>query len=254
MKRLVMLAVMLTVAGLMLAGTAISAGLQDTVKGFFGGADKSRASIATSALSEADMSGGLKEALSVGVKKAIELLGQDGGFLHDKQVRIPMPGALSSVEKLLRQTGQKKVADEFIATLNHAAEQAVPQAAGIMGDAVKQMSVQDAKTILSGPDDAATRYFRDQTQGSLSMAMLPIVQQATGKVGLTKSYKKLVDSTGGMMGGLVDKKSLDLDHYVTQKTLDGLFLKIAAEEKNIRANPTARTTDLLKKIFGAVKP
>ncbi len=254
MKKHRMSAIVLAVAGMVFTGPAIAAGWLDTLKGLFGGTEQDSAPATTSGLSEIDVSRGLKEALSMGAQKAIALLGQNGGFLNDAQVRIPMPGALSTIEKVLRQTGQSQIADEFIATMNSAAEQAVPQAASIMGEAVKNMSVQDAAGILSGPEDAATRYFRDHTQDSLTTAMLPIVQQATGKVGLTASYKQLIDSAGGMLGGLVDMQSLDIDQYVTQKSLDGLFLKIAAEEKNIRANPAARTTELLKKVFEAAKP
>lgn len=137
--------------------------------------------------------------------------------------------------------------DEFTTTVNRAAEQAVLAAAPIVGDAVREMSIADARHILTGPDDAATAYFRDHTSEELTTAMLPIVRKATANAGVTRSYKRMLDKAGALgeaLGG-----NVDLDEYVTDKTLDGLFLKLADEERNIRRNPAARSTELLKKVF-----
>lgn len=247
---------LMLVVGLSCPGLALSAGLGDTLKGMLDGIGKDSVSPEVKALSDADVSAGLREALSVGVQKAVKQLGQPDGFLNNDQVRITMPTALKPVEQGLKLAGYGALSDELITSMNRAAEAAVPKAAPIFSDAVKNMSAKDVKAILSGPEDAATKYFRSQTEDSLKKSMLPVVQQATGKVALMESYKKLMAKAGGSkLGGLVSgSKALDLDQYVMQKSLDGLFLKIAEEEKAIRTNPAARGTELLKKVFGAVKP
>lgn len=203
-----------------------------------------------SGLSRGEMDQGLKEALSKGVQTAIRQLGRNGGFLNDPSVRIPMPGALGQVEGLLRSLHQEQLANEFVNTMNHAAEQAVPQAAAVFSDAIKHMSVNDVEGILRGPDDAATQYFERKSGAQLLQRFRPIVTAATNKAGVTSAYKNMMDQAGPMarmMGG-----NTDLDSYVTQEALKGLFIKIAAEEKAIRTNPVARSTDLLKKVFGSV--
>ncbi len=204
-----------------------------------------------SGLTTAEMDGGLKEALAVGAERAIKGLSRNGGYLDDPSVRIPLPGMLGKTESALRMMGQGAVVDEFIATVNRAAEAAIPKASKIVGNSVRKMSITDAQKILTGPDDSATQYFRDKTTGDLATAMLPIVKRATASAGVTQAYKGMVDKAGpvsSLMGN-----SLDLDAYVTEKTLDGLFLKVAAEEKAIRTNPLARSSDLLKKVFGALQ-
>lgn len=205
-----------------------------------------------SGLSQTEITAGLKEALNVGVERAISLLGQDGGFLNDAKVRIPMPDSLQTLERGLRAAGQDTIADEFVATMNHAAERAVPETSAIFVETIKNMSVADARDILDGPDDAATRYFREQNQERLSAAILPIVQDATEKTGVTSAYKRLIGGMG-FLNQFGNQDSLDLDSYVTGKTLDGLFLKLADEERLIRENPVARSTDLLKKVFGSTR-
>ena len=242
------------VAGLIFSIQGVNAGLQDYLKPLGDvlnkGSGTTTGATATS-LSQQEMTSGLKEALSVGVRRAINLLGKDGGFLNDSTVKIPLPGMLQKVESGLRLVGQGKLADEFIATMNHAAERAVPEAASIFGDTIKNMTLKDAQGILQGADDSATQYFRENSGERLAQAISPIVKQATEKAGVTSAYKNMVGKAG-VMGGLVDGSSLDLDKYVTDKTLDGLFLKLAAEEKQIRQNPLARSTDLLKKVFGTL--
>lgn len=201
-------------------------------------------------LSQEEIVRGLKEALAKGTQQAIAQLGQPSGFLTNLQVRIPMPEKLATVEKTLRTVGQGKLADEFVATMNHAAEAAVPEAAAIFGDSIKVMTVEDAMGILKGPDDAATQYFRQHGEARLTEKMLPIVQKATAEAGVTSAYKALVQKAGPA-ASLLGANAVDLDQYVTGKALDGLFVMIAAEEKRIRENPVARTTDLLKRVFGS---
>ena len=199
-------------------------------------------------LSQADIVAGLKEALNVGVERSTRLLGQDGGFLNDATVKIPMPESLQRVEQGLRAAGQDALADNFIATMNRAAEKAVPATTTILLDTVKSMSVEDAKGILNGPDDAATQYFRKQNEVRLNSAILPVVEEATARAGVTSAYKEMVGKLG-FLSQFSAVDNLDLDRYVTQKTLDGLFLKLAQEEKLIRQDPLARSTELLKKVF-----
>jgi hypothetical protein len=211
-----------------------------------------------SSLSQDQMVQGLKEALGKGVQHAVSSLGHDGGFLTNAAVKIPMPQKLQTVEKTLRALKQDKLADEFVATMNHAAEQAVPEAAGVFGDAVKGMSIADAKAILTGTNNAATQYFRRTTETNLYVKFLPIVKQATSQAGVTSAYKQLMETAGGTSSlgsfgrSLLGADSLDVDAYVTNKAMDGLFTMVAQEEKLIRDNPAARTTALLQQVFGAV--
>jgi hypothetical protein len=203
-----------------------------------------------SSLSQAEISQGLKEALAKGTKNAIAQLGKNGGFLNDAGVKIPMPDSLAKVEKLMRKLHQDQLADQFVATMNHAAEKAVPEAADVISDALKAMTLEDVQGILKGPDDAATQYFRKNSEAKLTERFRPIVSSATEQTGVTSAYKKMMGKAGPMAQFLGSAN--DLDGYVTAKTLDGLFIKLAAEEKAIRTNPVARTTDLLKKVFGSV--
>ncbi|MEW6677675.1 MAG: DUF4197 domain-containing protein [Pseudomonadota bacterium] len=214
-----------------------------------GNADSGSAAMAL--LSDEDMVKGLKEALAKGTQTAIATLGKEGGYLNNLNVKIPLPEELAKVEKLLRTLGQDKYADQFVATLNHAAEKAVPEAAMIFGDAISQMTLADAKSILKGPDDAATQYFRKTSETRLKERFLPIVQNATDQAGVTSAYKKLIRKAGPT-AQFLGVGATDLDTYVQDKAVDGLFKMIAAEEKRIRQDPLARTTDLLKKVFGSV--
>lgn len=205
------------------------------------------------ALGVDEMTKGLKEALAKGTEKAVANLGKTNGFLGNVDVKIPMPQKLQEVEKGLRMMKQDKYADEFIATMNRAAESAVPEAGPILGDAIRDMTVADANSILKGADDSATQYFRKVSEKRLKEKMLPIVKTATEKAGVTAAYKNLT-TKAGFMASFLQKEGLDVDQYVTDKAFDGLFKMIAVEEKEIRKNPAARTTDLLKKVFGSVTP
>ena len=203
------------------------------------------------ALTQEQMVGGLKEALAKGVEKAVSSLGKPDGFLKDAGVKIPMPESLQRVDKALRTLGQDQLADDFVASMNRAAEQAVPAAAGVLGDAVTQMTVADARGILLGTNNAATQYFRRTSETNLFTRFHPIVQKATEQTGVTRTYKSMMGKAR-FGGSFLGQEATDLDAYVTRKALDGLFVKIAEQEKVIRENPLARTTDLLQKVFGAV--
>ncbi len=214
-------------------------------------------------LSQDQMVQGLEDALTKGLQQAIARLGHDGGFLTNLNVKIPMPEKLQKVETALRATKQDKLADDFVATMNHAAEQAVPEASGVFADTLKQMTIDDARSILNGPNDAATQYFQKTTQTNLYAKFYPIVQKATAETGVTAAYKNLMEkanvgkglgSFGSSLGGsLLGKDSMDIDAYVTNKAMDGLFKMVAEEEKQIRQNPVARTTATLQRVFGALK-
>lgn len=199
--------------------------------------------------SQQQMVSAVREALEQGSRRAVSSLGRRNGFLGNPKVRIPVPSQLRGIEKTMRQLGHGKTADAFVTSLNRAAEVATPQAKKILVGAIRKMSVQDVLNIVRGPDNAATTYFRNKTNKQLTRAMLPIVTKATDKVDVTRSYKNMLKQAGPLTS-FVDLKSLDIDAYVTRKSLDGLFLLIAEEEKRIRKEPVARTTDLLKKVFG----
>jgi len=233
-----------------LAVASAQAGWLDFLKQEAGSAN-SNAPSPTVQLSADEIANGLKDALAKGAEKAIGNLSKTDGFLKNLDVKIPLPDSLVEIEKGLRLVGQQKYADEFVATLNHAAETAVTEAGPIFSDAIRQMTVADAKQILSGGDDAATQYFRKVGGARIQENMLPVVKAATEKTGVTAAYKNFIGKAGFAVV-LSNKKDLDIDAYVTEKATDGLFKMIAVEEKEIRKNPMARTTDLLKKVFGSV--
>ncbi|HEY1170797.1 MAG TPA: DUF4197 domain-containing protein [Verrucomicrobiae bacterium] len=204
----------------------------------------------TSSVGADQIAAGLKEALAKGTDQAVKRLGTTNGFLTNALVRIPMPAELKQVETSLRRLKQDHLADEFVNTMNRAAEKAVPLAAPVFAEAVKKMTIDDAKNILNGPKDAATQYFSKATRETLLAHFQPMVKQATDQVGLTASYKQLTDRAK-VLSPFMKTQALDLDSYVTNKALDGLFAMVAQEEEKIRQDPAARTTDLLKKVFGS---
>ena len=207
----------------------------------------------TTNVSNTDITGGLKDALLQGVRRAISDLGRENGFLDDARVRIPLPRSLQKTEKTLRSLGQGKRVDEFVEAMNHAAEEAVPVAADIFFDSIKQMTFADARDILlSGQEDAATEFFRRTSEDRLREEFRPIVERFTEKVGVTQKYKAMIGRYG-FMGKIVGEDASDIDAYITQKALDGLFLLIAEEEREIRRDPVRRTTSLLRRVFGILK-
>jgi Protein of unknown function (DUF4197) len=190
----------------------------------------------------------LRELLSQGSVQAVTLLGRTDGYFANPRVRIPMPEKLQRIERSLRRLGQGGLADEFVLSLNRAAETAAPEAKAVFLEVVRGLTLRDAVDIVRGPDDAATRYLRSHAGTTLTSRFLPIVARATDQVGVTARYKKLV-RRGAVIGGALDLSGFDLDNYVTQRALDGLFLLIADEELRIRREPAARTTELLRRVF-----
>lgn len=201
-------------------------------------------------LSQTDASGGLKDALSQGAQIAVKQLGKPGGFTNDPAVRIELPGKLGKAAKVMKQFGMGAQVDQLEASMNQAAETAVPQAQALLVDAVKKMTVQDAKGILAGGDDSATQYLERSSREQLRQRFLPIVKQATDKVGLAKQYNAFASQAAAF--GVVDAKDANVEGYVTEQALDGLFKVIAQQEKGIRENPAGAATSLAKKVFGAL--
>jgi hypothetical protein len=202
------------------------------------------------AISSGDAAAGVKAALTKGADYAVSSLGKDNGFLGNSKVRIPLPGYLAKAESALRMFGMGKQADQLVDTMNHAAENAVAEARPILGESIKKMTIQDAKAILTGGEDSVTQYFKRTSSDQLTARFMPIVKAETRKLDLAEQYNKFAGKAAS--AGLVDKKSADLDSYVTQKAMDGLFLMIAEEEKKIRSNPLAAGSELLKSVFGAI--
>jgi hypothetical protein len=201
-------------------------------------------------ISNADATSGLKEALSQGAGKAIDMLGKTDGFLGNPQVKIPLPGALAKGEKVLRMAGMGKEADDLVTAMNRAAEAAVPAAKPLIVDAIKSMSVDDAKKIITGGDDSVTQFFKSKTSAKLTEQFLPIVKKYTAQVGLAQKYDQLAGQ--GMQLGLIKQEDAQIDSYVTKSALDGLYKMIAAEEKSIRSNPMEAAGSMAKKVFGAL--
>jgi len=199
-------------------------------------------------LSDTDITKGLREALAKGTTSAVSTLGKSDGYFGDAAVRILLPEQLQKLETPLRLAGQGKLLDDLVLAMNRAAEKAVPQAAGILGDAVKNMSVFDAKGILTGGEDSATQYFRKTSGTKIGEMMQPIISKTTDSVGVAKAYKKLLANP--LAANVATAYGLNLDSYINAKAQDGLFYMIAKEEKDIRSNPAERTTDILKKVFG----
>ncbi|HZP87826.1 MAG TPA: DUF4197 domain-containing protein [Burkholderiales bacterium] len=201
-------------------------------------------------ISNQDAASALKSALEQGSAKAVEQLGRPDGFLKNMKVKIPLPPKLKRVESMMRTVGMGRQADELVTAMNRAAEAAVPEAKTLLVDAVKQMSVQDAKQVLTGPPDAATQYFKRTTSSKMTERFLPIVKEATQKVQLAEIYNNYAGKAANF--GLLSAEDANLDTYVTQKALDGLFLQIAEEEKAIRRNPASAATSIVQRVFGAI--
>ena len=202
-------------------------------------------------LSEGDAALGVRTALERGATSAVSLLGKSGGFLDNPKVRIPLPGFLDEVAKLARFTGQQHRVDDLVTAMNRAAEAAVPQARPLLLNAIKSMSVQDARQILTGGDNSVTQFFASKTRAPLSAKFLPIVTQATEKVALADKYNALAGQAAAT--GLVSKDNASIQQYVTGKALDGLYLMIGEEERKIRQDPVGTGSAILSKVFGSLK-
>jgi len=200
-------------------------------------------------LSENKIIQGLKEALQIGTGNAVKVVSDVDGYYKNSKIRIPLPGAVQKVEKVLRTVGYGPKVDEFELSMNRAAEKAAPEAKALFFDAIKQMTFSDARKILQGQDNEATLYFKDKTSNRLNEIFKPIVHRVMSEVGVTRTYQALDAKVRSIP--FTDRLSFDLDNYVTNKALDGLFLMVAEEERKIREDPTARVTDLLKEVFGS---
>ena len=203
---------------------------------------------ATDGLSNETMIDGLREALEVGSRRAINAVGQDGGYLNNPKIRIPLPSRVQQASDIMKKFGMSQLAEDFETSINQAAEKAAPQATELMINAIKAMTIDDAKNILQGQSDAATRYFEEKTRPQLASLFSPVVDDSLNQVGATRYYNQLDDRMQAVP--LVGQNlNLDLTEYVTNKALNGLFVMLAAEEQKIRENPAARTTELLKTVF-----
>jgi hypothetical protein len=210
-----------------------------------------QAQISLQSLTNQDATAGLKAALEKGAAVAVDVLGKTDGFFGNGAVKIPLPESLKKYESLMRRVGMGKYADELILAMNRAAEAAVPEAKKLFSDSIRKMTVQDAKGILTGGQTSGTEYFRRTTTDPLRQRFLPIVKKATAKVKLAEKYNEYAGK--GVQFGLVKKEQANLDDYVTQKALDGLFFMVAEEEKKIRQDPVAAGSNIIKKVFGALK-
>ena len=194
---------------------------------------------------------GIKGALNNGISTAVGKLGVPGGFLNNPKVKIPLPPALDDVASGLRLLGKGRDADELVAKMNQAAEQAVPLAKPLLVNAVKSMSLEDAKKILTGGDQSVTQFFRDKTAAPLAAKFLPLVKQTTDRVGLAQQYDQFAGQ--GAKLGLIKGDAANIEQYVTDKTLDGLYLMIGEEERAIRQNPAAAGSAIVSKVFAALR-
>jgi hypothetical protein len=220
------------------AGLLLLAGARAQAQGFL------------SQLTERDAAAGLRAALERGAMVAVGLLGKSDGFWANDRVRIPLPEWLQQAESVLRLFGYGKDLDDLHVGINRAAEQAVPAARALLVDAVRSMTVQDAKSILTGGDDSVTRFFESRTRTALQARFLPIVGGVTQKIGLARRYNRLVDRAGSL--GLVNADQTRVEPYATTRALDGLFVMIGEEERKIRADPVGTGSAILKKVFGAL--
>jgi len=202
-------------------------------------------------ITESDAALGVRAALERGAASAVSLLGKSGGFLDNPKVRIPLPGFLNEAAKLAKFTGQQRRVDELVTAMNRAAEAAVPQARALLTNAVRSMSVEDAKAILTGGDNSVTQFFAAKTRVPLNARFLPIVTKETAKVSLADKYNALAGKAAAT--GLLKKDDANIQQYVTGKALDGLYLMIGEEERKIRQNPVATGSAILSKVFGSLR-
>lgn len=194
---------------------------------------------------------GLKEALATGTERAVAAVAKPDGYFGNELIKILLPEKIQQGANILGEIGYRQEVDEFVLSMNRAAEKAAPKAARFFGDAIRQMTVEDARGILAGGDTAATQFFEKKTRQQLFEAFKPSVAKSMDQVGTARAYKKMAGAYENIpFASLVGPPSLDLDDYVTNKALDGLFVMVGAEEKRIRTNPAARTTDLLRTVFG----
>jgi hypothetical protein len=217
--------------------------------GFWDQAQKIITPASQESLDESTIVSGLKEALSLGTANAVSSVAKVDGYLGNEAIRILMPEKIRKVADTLKKFGMQRQVDEFVLSMNRAAEHAAPQAKSYFVEAIKEMTFEDAQKILKGDDTAATDYFKAKMHDKLYAAFEPSVSESMNEVGVTRSYKAMMDKYTAIP--FMKAESLDLDHYVTEKSLDGLFYMVGEEEKKIRTDPAARVTDVLRKVFGS---
>ena len=239
-KNFIMLAVISLV---ILIGIPVHGGFQDFFK------QLKEAAGLDEGLSETRIIEGLKEALQIGTSNAVKQVSRLDGYYTNPKIKIPLPSPVQKIEKVLRVTGYGSLVDNFERSMNRAAEQAAPEAKTLFWDTIKQMSFVDAKKILKGRENEATLYFQDKTQDRLKERFKPIIHNVMSRVGVTRTYHQLEAKVRNIP--FADSLHFDLDQYVTERSLDGLFLMLADEERKIRQDPSARVTDLLKQVFGS---
>ena len=240
MKKLSYLAALVIVLSV---STACAFSLDDLKKGI-----EDELSGSKQKLTEKEVIAGLKEALDKGTERAVQEVSKLDGYYRNPEIRIPFPERIRKVADTLRKVGLGRQGDEFEMAMNRAAEKAAPMAVAVFKAALMDMTFEDARKILGGGDTAATEYFRNKTSKRLYDGFRPSVSGSMDKVGVTRDFKDLMDKYSSLP--FVEKQSVDLDHYVTERALDGLFHMLGQEEKKIRNDPLARTTELLKKVFG----
>jgi hypothetical protein len=217
------------------------AGWLDDIKQGVGGASNTGTDDST-------IAAGLKEALSTGTENAVNTVSKSDGYFGNQMIKILMPEKIRMVADVLSKLGYQKEVDDFVLSMNRAAEKAAPKAASFFGDAIREMTFDDARKILNGGDTSATEFFKTKTHDKLYDAFKPVISSSMDEVGATRSYKEMMSKYETVP--FMSKTSIDLDHYVTNKSLDGLFYMVGQEEKKIRTDPAARATDLLKTVFG----
>ena len=232
----------------LLAASLLLVSCLETVQSSLSSALRSGPSRGGAGLDESTVIAGLKEALRIGTQNAVDLVGRTNGYFHNARIALPLPQELKNVGDTLRRIGLGGKVDEFVRTMNRAAEEAAPKAVNIFVDAITKMTLQDAMGILRGADNAATAYFERKTRSALHSVFLPVVRQVLDQVGVTSLYQTLIRTYNAIPG--MRRVTFDLNVYVTDKALDGLFLMLADEEKKIRKDPAARVTDLLRRVFG----
>ncbi|MDO9465965.1 MAG: DUF4197 domain-containing protein [Thiobacillus sp.] len=240
---------LLLAAGLALALPA-HADWRDLLRGVISPPAEQKPASGVDALSQTDINAGLKEALTRGADAAVAQLGQKDGFFGNAALKIPLPPSLQKVEKTMRMFGMGQQADDLVLSMNRAAEAAVPEAKTLLVDAVRAMTLEDAKGILTGGQTSATDFFRNKTEATLTQRFGPIVKATTDRVGLAQQYNQYAGAAAQF--NLIDKKQASVEQYVTQQALDRLYTVIGEKEAALRANPMQAGSELLKKVFGAV--
>jgi hypothetical protein len=237
--------VILTFFALALVTSSVQAGFWDQAKEILTPASQQ-------GLNESTIVSGLKEALSLGTATAVSSVGKMDGYFGNDAIKLLMPEKIRTAADTLKKFGFQDQVDEFVLSMNRAAEHAAPQAKSYFVEAIQEMTFEDAQNILKGSDTAATDYFKAKMHDKLYAAFEPSVSSSMNQVGVTRAYKNMTDKYSAIP--FLKAESLDLDRYVTEKSLDGLFYMVGQEEMKIRSDPAARATDLLKKVFGATGP